>query len=76
MSWGIAMSWRIESWYVPTVLGQLIEPAAIGVLVAWLTLLLVGSWQYQQKWTDTLGILVGLLWIVLDVLAWAELCLE
>ncbi len=76
MLWGIAMSFRIESWYVPTVLGQLIEPAAMSVLAAWMTLRLVGSWRLERTWTDNLGIVVGLSWIFLDVLAWAALCLE
>jgi hypothetical protein len=76
MSWGIARDWRSESWYVPTVLGQLIDPAATGVLTAWLTLLLVGAWRRERTWPDNLGIFVGLLWIYLDVMAWAALCLE
>jgi hypothetical protein len=76
MSWEIARDWRSESWYVPTVLGQLIDPAATGVLTAWLTLLLVGAWRRERTWPDNLGIFVGLLWIYLDVMAWAALCLE
>jgi hypothetical protein len=74
--WGIAMRFRIESWYVPTVLGQLIDPAAISVGVAWMTLLLTGVWRRGRQWADNLGISIGLLWIILDVLAWAALCLE
>jgi hypothetical protein len=61
---------------VPTVLGQLIDPAAISVGAAWLTLLLAGLWQRARQWAENLGILIGLLWIILDVLAWAALCLE
>jgi hypothetical protein len=74
--WGAAAHFRFERWYVPSVLGQLIEPAAMAVAGAWLTLWLAGLWKRERSWIDNLGIGVGLSWIGLDVFAWAALCLE
>jgi hypothetical protein len=74
--WGAFEDYRFESWYVPSILGQLIEPAAMGVVGAWLTLWLAGAWRRERTLVDDLGILIGLMWIGLEALAWAALCLE
>ena len=74
--WGAFENYRFESWYVPSVLGQLIEPAAMAVAGAWLTLWLAGLWKRERSLVDNLGIVVGLMWLALEVLAWAALCLE
>lgn len=74
--WGASVKFRFETWYVPSILGQLIEPAAMAVAGAWLALVLVGTWHRERTWIDNLGIAVGVAWITLDVLAWAALCLE
>ena len=74
--WGAAENYRFESWYVPSILGQLIEPAAMGVAGSWLALWLAGMWKREKTLVDDLGITIGLLWIALEVLAWAALCLE
>jgi hypothetical protein len=74
--WGAFEHYRFESWYVPSILGQLIEPAAMGVAGAWLTLWLAGLWKREKSLVDDLGISIGLLWLALDALAWAALCLE
>jgi hypothetical protein len=72
--WGAFEKFRFESWYVPSILGQLIEPAAIGVLASWLTLWLLGLWRRERTLIDDLGIVVGLSWLGLETVAWAELC--
>jgi hypothetical protein len=74
--WGASENYRFESWYVPSILGQLIEPAAMAVAGAWLTLSLAGLWKRERSVVDDLGIVIGLLWLALEVLAWAALCLE
>jgi hypothetical protein len=74
--WGAFEHYRFESWYVPSILGQLIEPAAMAVAAAWLTLWLAGLWKRERSLVDDLGIFIGLLWLALEVLAWAALCLE
>jgi hypothetical protein len=74
--WGAFEHYRFESWYVPSILGQLIEPAAMAVAGAWLALWLAGLWKRERSLVDDLGILIGLLWLALEVLAWAALCLE
>ena len=74
--WGASTNFRFESWYVPTILGQLIEPAAMGVAGGWLTLWLAGKWTREKTWIDDLGITVGLTWLALEVFTWAALCLE
>jgi hypothetical protein len=72
--WGAFENYRFESWYVPSILGQLIEPAAMGVLGAWLALWMVGAWRRERTLVDDLGIAIGLSWIGLETLAWAALC--
>jgi hypothetical protein len=74
--WGASENYRFESWYVPSILGQLIEPAAMSVGGGWLTLWLAGIWRRERTWVDNLGITVGLLWFALDGFAWAALCLD
>lgn len=74
--WGASEKYRFESWYVPSILGQLIEPAAMGVAGAWLTLWLVGLWKRERTLIDDLGIVLGLLWLALETLAWGALCFE
>jgi hypothetical protein len=74
--WGASENYRFESWYVPSILGQLIEPAAMGVTGGWLTLWLAGIWKREKTLTDDLGIAIGLSWIALETFAWAALCLE
>jgi hypothetical protein len=74
--WGASENYRFESWYVPSILGQLIEPAAMAVAGGWLTLWLAGMWRRERTWIDNLGIIVGLSWFALEVFAWAALCLE
>jgi hypothetical protein len=74
--WGAFENYRFESWYVPSILGQLIEPAAMAVAGGWLTLWLAGLWKREKTLVDDLGIAIGLLWLALEVLAWAALCLE
>ena len=72
--WGAFENYRFESWYVPSILGQLIEPAAMGVIGAWLALWLVGRWRRERTLVDDLGIVIGLSWLALEALAWAALC--
>jgi hypothetical protein len=74
--WGAFENWRFESWYVPSILGQLVEPAAMAVAGAWLTLWLAGLWRREKSLIDDLGIVIGCAWLALEVLAWAALCLE
>ncbi|HEX2475627.1 MAG TPA: hypothetical protein VHK01_12830 [Lacipirellulaceae bacterium] len=74
--WGASENYRFESWYVPSVLGQLIEPAAMAVAGGWLTLWLAGLWKRERSLVDDLGIFIGLLWLALELFAWAALCLE
>jgi hypothetical protein len=74
--WGASENYRFESWYVPSILGQLIEPAAIAVAGGWLSLWLAGLWKREKTLIDDLGIAIGLLWLALEMLAWAALCLE
>jgi hypothetical protein len=74
--WGAFVKFKFETWYVPSILGQLIEPAAMGVVGAWLALGLAGTWARERSWIDNLGIGVGTSWIALEVFAWAALCLE
>jgi hypothetical protein len=74
--WGAFENYRFESWYVPSILGQLIEPAAMGVAGGWLTLWLVGKWQREKTLSDDLGSVIGLSWLSLEAFAWAALCLE
>ena len=74
--WGAFEYYRFEAWYVPSILGQLIEPAAMGVAGSWLTLWLAGLWKRERSLIDDLGIVIGILWLALEVLAWAALCLE
>jgi hypothetical protein len=76
LAWGASVRFRFESWYVPSILGQLIEPAAMAVAGAWLALGLAGSWRRGRTWVDDLGIAVGVAWIALDAFAWAALCLD
>lgn len=61
---------------MPSILGQLIEPAAMAVAGAWLALAFAGTWARERTWIDDLGIGVGVAWIALDVFAWAALCLD
>jgi hypothetical protein len=74
--WGAFENYRFESWYVPSILGQLIEPAAMGVVGGWMTLWLAGLWKRERSLVDDLGIFIGILWLGLEVLAWAALCLD
>ncbi len=74
--WGAAENYRFESWYVPSILGQLIEPAAMGVIGAWLALWLAGLWAREKTLVDDLGIVIGLAWVTLEALSWGALCLE
>ncbi len=74
--WGASVKFKFETWYVPSILGQLIEPAAMAVIAAWLTLKLAGIWTRERNWIDNLGIAVGASWVVLEVLFWGTLCLE
>jgi len=74
--WGASAHYRFERWYVPSILGQLIEPAAMAVAGAWLALGLVGRWRRERTWVDNLGIAVGIGWVALFLLAWAALCLD
>jgi hypothetical protein len=55
--WGAFAHIRFERWYVPSILGQLIEPAAMAVAGAWLTLWLAGLWKRERKLVDDLGII-------------------
>jgi hypothetical protein len=72
--WGASVNYLYVRWYVPTILGQMIEPAAMAVVGAWLALWLARMWKREQTWVDDLGIAVGLSWIALDAFAWASLC--
>lgn len=74
--WGASENYRFESWYVPSILGQLIEPAAMCVAGGWLTLWLVGMWRRERTLIDDLGIVIGMSWFALEAFAWAALCLE
>jgi hypothetical protein len=74
--WGAFENYRFESWYVPSILGQLIEPAAMGVAGGWLTLWLAGLWKRERTLVDDLGIVIGVMWLALEVFAWAALCLD
>jgi hypothetical protein len=74
--WGASENYRFESWYVPSILGQLIEPAAMAVAGGWFTLWLAGLWKRERTLIDDLGIVIGLLWLALEALAWGALCLE
>ena len=60
-AWGAAYRFRLESWYVPSILGQLIEPAAVlAVAGTWLAVLaLAGLWARERTWVDDLGIAVA-----------------
>jgi hypothetical protein len=75
-TWRASLNFRFTTWFVPTILGQLIEPAAMAVAGAWLVLWLAGIWRREKTWIDNLGIAVGASWIALEVLAWAALCLD
>lgn len=58
------------------ILGRhLVEPAAMSVLAGWLTLWLVGSLKLERTWSDYLGIMIGISWIVLFVMFWLEMSL-
>ena len=74
--WGALENYRFESWYVPSILGQLIEPGAMGVAGGWLTLWLAGLWKRERTLVDDLGIVIGVMWLALELLAWAALCLD
>jgi hypothetical protein len=76
LAWGAAERYRFERWYVPSILGQLIEPATMGVAGGWLTLWLAGLWKRDRTWIDHLGIVVGLSWLLLYVFSWVALCLD
>ena len=76
MIWGVSRHFRFESWYVPSILGQLIEPAAMGVVGAWLALGLAGLWKRERTLVDDMGIAIGLLWLGLEVFCWVALCFE
>lgn len=76
MMWGVAERFRFESWYVPSILGQMIEPAAMGVIGGWLALWLAGLWAREKTLVDDLGIVIGLTWVGLEAAAWGALCLE
>jgi hypothetical protein len=67
---------RLETWHVPSILGRLIEPAAIAMAGAWLTPGLAGLWTRERSRLDNLGIALGLSWIALDVFARAALCFD
>lgn len=74
--WGLSENYRFESWYVPSILGQLIEPAAMSVMAGWITLWLTGRSETRSDWINRFGIFIGSSWIVLYVAGWAALCLE
>jgi hypothetical protein len=74
--WGAFENYRFESWYVPSILGQLVEPAAMGVAGGWLALWLAGLWRRERMLVDDLGIAIGVSWLTLEALAWAALCFE
>ncbi len=72
--WGATRNYQTESWYVPTLVGQLIEPAAVGVFATWGTMLLCKTWRLGRTWSDYLGIIVGLTWLTLYGVSWVALC--
>jgi hypothetical protein len=41
-----------------------------GVVVAWITLVLVGRWRPEPTWLDRLGRAVGIVWILMAQLTW------
>ena len=43
----------------------------LGVLMAWLTLLVCGRWHAERSWVDRLGRAMGLYWIVAAFALWA-----
>jgi hypothetical protein len=74
--WGASENYRFESWYVPSILGQLIEPAAMAVAGSWLALWLAGMWHRERTLVDDFGIVLGIVWLALEVLAWTALCFD
>ena len=47
--------------------------AGTSVLTAWATILIGGLWCAQRTWTDRLGRLTGVVWIIVGIVGWVYL---